>query len=87
MKNKIIRFIRKEVKQSKARGVVLGLSGGVDSAVAAVLCEKSRKSFTSHHKAKVALEAIRASLSSIPAVRDHTSILSLPEEVLSQKAL
>ena len=41
MKNKIIRFIRKEVKQSKARGVVLGLSGGVDSAVAAVLCAEA----------------------------------------------
>ena len=41
MKNKIIRFIKKEVKRSKAKGVVLGLSGGVDSAVVAVLCAQA----------------------------------------------
>jgi len=37
MKDKIISWVRKQVKASGARGIVLGLSGGVDSAVAAAL--------------------------------------------------
>ena len=34
----ISKFIRKKVKQSGASGVVLGLSGGVDSSLSASLC-------------------------------------------------
>lgn len=35
---KIERFIRKKIREAKARGVVVGLSGGVDSAVVTKLC-------------------------------------------------
>ncbi len=34
-------FIKTYVKNSKCKGVVIGLSGGVDSAVAAVLCKQA----------------------------------------------
>ncbi|MFY9402092.1 MAG: NAD+ synthase [Candidatus Omnitrophota bacterium] len=37
MKRKIVAWIKKEVKSAKAKGIVLGLSGGLDSAVAAGL--------------------------------------------------
>lgn len=36
---KIVEWIQKQVKVSCARGVVLGLSGGIDSAVVAILCK------------------------------------------------
>ena len=38
MKKKIINWIRKQVKNACAKGVVIGVSGGLDSAVAAALC-------------------------------------------------
>lgn len=38
---KIINWIRKEVKTAKAKGVVMGLSGGVDSSLVAVLVRKA----------------------------------------------
>ncbi len=37
----ILRFIRKVVHDSGAKGVVLGLSGGIDSAVVGALCVKA----------------------------------------------
>lgn len=39
--NEILSFIRSEVKESGASGVVIGLSGGIDSSVAAALCVKA----------------------------------------------
>ena len=39
--SKIIRFIRKEVKKRSAQVVVVGISGGIDSAVAAALAAKA----------------------------------------------
>jgi len=39
MKNKIISWIKQRVKDSGAKGIVLGLSGGIDSAVAAALAK------------------------------------------------
>lgn len=39
MKNKIINWIKKQLRQAKARGIVLGLSGGVDSSVVAALAK------------------------------------------------
>ena len=37
---KITSWIKNEVKNAKANGVIYGLSGGIDSAVVAVLCKK-----------------------------------------------
>ncbi len=39
MKNRIVAWIKKQVKDSQAKGIVLGLSGGIDSAVVAALCK------------------------------------------------
>jgi len=41
MRNKIVNWVRKQVKIAKARGIVLGLSGGVDSAVVAALSKEA----------------------------------------------
>ncbi len=41
MKQRIIAWIRKQVRQAGAKGVVVGLSGGLDSSVTAVLCLKA----------------------------------------------
>ena len=38
---KISIWIRKVVNQAKARGVVIGLSGGIDSSVVACLAKKA----------------------------------------------
>ena len=38
IKNQIIEFIKNYVKDSKAKGVVIGMSGGKDSFVSAALC-------------------------------------------------
>ncbi|HIQ38463.1 MAG TPA: NAD+ synthase [Methanothermococcus okinawensis] len=38
---KLTHFIRNVVKKAKARGVVVGLSGGIDSSVVATLCVKA----------------------------------------------
>jgi len=39
MKKKIASWIKKQVKAASAKGCILGLSGGVDSAVVAALCK------------------------------------------------
>ncbi len=41
MKNKIVSWIKKQVKDSGAKGIVMGLSGGIDSAVVAALCKEA----------------------------------------------
>ncbi|MCL2642134.1 MAG: NAD+ synthase [Candidatus Bathyarchaeota archaeon] len=41
IETRIIRFIKEYVTNSQAKGVVLGLSGGVDSATIAALCSKA----------------------------------------------
>ena len=41
MKRKIILWIKKQVRQARAKGIVMGLSGGVDSAVAAALAKEA----------------------------------------------
>ena len=41
MKNKIVSWIKLQVKHSGAKGIVLGLSGGIDSAVVAALCKEA----------------------------------------------
>ena len=39
--NRIINFIKKIVEEAKAQGVILGLSGGVDSSLAATICVRA----------------------------------------------
>lgn len=41
MTGKLVDWIRKKVSQAGAKGVLLGLSGGIDSAVMAVLCKRA----------------------------------------------
>jgi len=41
MQQKIINWIKKQLKETKARGLVVGLSGGLDSAVVASLAKKA----------------------------------------------
>jgi NAD+ synthase len=41
MKNKIVSWIKQQVKDSGAKGIVLGLSGGIDSAVVSALAKKA----------------------------------------------
>lgn len=41
MERQVIKFIKNRVKEAGARGVVIGLSGGVDSSLVAALCVKA----------------------------------------------
>jgi len=41
IKDKIVKWLRKEVKLAKAKGLVFGLSGGVDSSVVGVLAKEA----------------------------------------------
>ena len=41
MRGKIVSWIKQKVKDSGAKGIVLGLSGGIDSAVVAALCKEA----------------------------------------------
>lgn len=41
MKKRIVRWLKRQVRCAKARGIVLGLSGGVDSAVVASLAKEA----------------------------------------------
>lgn len=41
MKNRIVSWIKDQVKNSGSRGIVMGLSGGIDSAVVAALCKQA----------------------------------------------
>ncbi|MDD5560959.1 MAG: NAD+ synthase [Candidatus Omnitrophica bacterium] len=41
MKNKIVSWIKGQVRYSGAKGIVMGLSGGIDSAVVAALCKEA----------------------------------------------
>lgn len=41
MKNKIISWVRKQLKEAKAGGIVMGLSGGIDSCVVAALVKEA----------------------------------------------
>lgn len=41
LKNKLVHWLRAKLKQAKAKGIVMGLSGGIDSAVVAALAKKA----------------------------------------------
>lgn len=41
LEEKIIHWIKTQIKKANAKGVVIGLSGGLDSAVVSVLCKKA----------------------------------------------
>jgi NAD+ synthase len=44
--DKIEEFIEKEIEKNQAKGVILGLSGGIDSAVLAYICKRKLKEKT-----------------------------------------
>ncbi len=39
-------FLHEQIEKNKAEGLILGLSGGIDSAVLAYLCKRSLKEFS-----------------------------------------
>lgn len=41
MEKKIVSWIKKQVKNAKAKGIVMGISGGIDSSVVALLSKKA----------------------------------------------
>ena len=41
MEKKIVKWIKNQLKRAKAKGIVMGISGGVDSSVVAVLAQKA----------------------------------------------
>jgi len=41
MRKKIVNWIKKQVKAARAKGIVMGLSGGVDSSVVAALAKEA----------------------------------------------
>ncbi|MDD5565437.1 MAG: NAD(+) synthase [Candidatus Omnitrophica bacterium] len=41
LKQKIVRWLKQQLKDTRAKGIVLGLSGGVDSSVAAALAKEA----------------------------------------------
>ncbi|MFH1540316.1 MAG: NAD+ synthase [Elusimicrobiota bacterium] len=41
LETKIVRWLKKKLKSSKRKGFIIGLSGGIDSAVVSVLCQKA----------------------------------------------
>ncbi|MDY6862013.1 MAG: NAD+ synthase [Thermodesulfobacteriota bacterium] len=41
--SKIVKWIKEEVKESQSEGLVFGLSGGIDSSIVAVICQKAMK--------------------------------------------
>jgi len=41
VREKIIKFVRRKIKEANAKGVVIGLSGGVDSTTTLFLCVQS----------------------------------------------
>ena len=44
--DKIEEFIEKEIEKNQAKGIILGLSGGIDSAVLAYICKRKLKEKT-----------------------------------------
>ena len=44
--DKIEKFIEKEIEKNQAKGIILGLSGGIDSAVLAYICKRKLKEKT-----------------------------------------
>lgn len=65
--NKIVDWIKKTVTEANAKGIVVGLSGGIDSAVVAVLCKKAFPNST--------LGVIMPCMSN-PQDREHAEILA-----------
>ncbi|MFH1612264.1 MAG: NAD+ synthase [bacterium] len=41
LEEKIIKWIQSQVKKTKSKGIILGMSGGIDSAVVAILAKKA----------------------------------------------
>jgi NAD+ synthase len=86
MKKKIVYWIKKQLKESGARGIVLGLSGGIDSSVAAALAKEaagrkrvlgvflpchSHKEDLKHAKAIAAKLGIKTKLLDLSAIYDN----------------
>lgn len=67
MRKKIVSWLKKQVSQSKAKGIVLGLSGGIDSCVVASLAKEA----LGKHKVLALILPIH---SNIQDTRDATAI-------------
>ena len=46
IQKKLVNWIKQQVKDSETQGVIVGLSGGIDSSVTAVLCKKAFPDYT-----------------------------------------
>ena len=90
---KIQHFIQERVANAKAKGVILGLSGGIDSALVATLCKKALKDevfallMPTQHSNKANLKDalklcedlnLKYKIINIETVNHHVTVTALP---------
>ncbi len=91
IKNNLIRFLQEEVKKANAKGLVVGVSGGVDSAVVAHLIKETfpDASFGVWIGAHSSAEAKRNALRVLEHTKLDHSLLDISDEVdgIAEKSL